>query len=157
MHLLETYRRKLFDFSGINPDTIKFKQFLSNSYLLGSLVFFSSELVFVVDDSVVAVFVAGLPVEVVPEGRVAGLPVVVVPEGGVVGLVAAGLLVSVGRVAGFSCCGLTGDAGFVGCGFTGDVGRTGYTGAGLGAIVAGGVFSYMKSYLLSHPLRNSTA
>ncbi len=67
---------------------------------------------------------AGLPVEVVPEGRLAGSDVsvlllefgllvsvervvglsvvVVVPDGGVVGLVASGLLVSVERVAGLS-------------------------------------------------------
>ncbi|GAB6008945.1 hypothetical protein [Dysgonomonas reticulitermitis] len=149
--------------------------------MLGSSVFFSSELVFVVDVSVVVVLVAGLLVEVVLEGRVvglevsgllfelgllvsvgrvAGLPVVVEPEGGVVGLVVSGLLVSAGRIAGLSGCGLTVGAGFSGCGLTGVVGRTGYTGytgTGFGSIMAGGTFSYIKSYLLSLPLRNSTA
>ncbi|MFV0537948.1 MAG: hypothetical protein ACK5M3_11315 [Dysgonomonas sp.] len=176
--------------------------------MLGTSVFFSSELVLVVDVSVVVVLVAGLPVDVVPEGRVAGLdvsglpfelgllvsagrvaglPVVVEPAGGVVGLVAPGLYVSVGRegsgltvgVVGFSGCGLTEGAGFSGCGLPGFVGfsgcgltggcgfagggvgrtgYTGYTGTGFGSITVGGVlFSYMKSYLLNLPLKNSTA
>lgn len=96
----------------------------SNNYLLGSLVFFSSGLVFVVDVSVVVVFVAGLPV-VVPEGRVAGLDV-----SGL--LLELGLLVSVGRVAGLPVVvvpGLFVSVGRVGSGLT--VGVVGLPGCGL--------------------------
>lgn len=97
----------------------------SNNYLLGSLVFFSSGLVFVVDVSVVVVFVAGLPVVVVPEGRVAGLDV-----SGL--LLELGLLVSVGRVAGLPVVvvpGLFVSVGRVGSGLT--VGVVGLPGCGL--------------------------
>ena len=100
--------------------------------MLGSSVFFSSGFVLVVDVSVVVVLVAGLPVVVVPEGRVvgldvsgllfelgllfsvgrvAGLSVVVVPDGGVVGLVAPGLFVSVGRVGSGLTVGVVGLSG----------------------------------------------